>query len=74
MKYSWSVNPLKLERAIKNAGKDATEEEVKALYISYGGKVIETYDTTNDGESDTPVSEGKPTARGSKRTIVSHSK
>lgn len=44
----YAANPLKLQRAISTlklraitTGIDPTEEAIKALYISYGGLVIE---------------------------------
>lgn len=38
--YSWAVNKLKLERAVKTSGPEATEETIKEQYILLGGKVI----------------------------------
>ncbi len=40
--YKFAVNPLKLQRAIAKAGPDATMEEIKAVYVSFGGLVDET--------------------------------
>ena len=37
--YTWAVNKLKLERAIKNFGEDATESLIKEYYIKLGGLV-----------------------------------
>lgn len=37
-KYSWAVNPLKLQRAIADGG---DEEAIKARYIALGGLVNE---------------------------------
>lgn len=36
-KYDFSTNPLKLARAVAQAGVDATEDAVKELYVSFGG-------------------------------------
>jgi hypothetical protein len=41
-KYSWAVNPAKLQRAIaKVAIRNGSEEDVKAEYILIGGLVRE---------------------------------
>lgn len=48
--YDFAINQTKLQRAIAALGPDATEEEVKAEYVKYGGKL------TNE-ETKTPVVE-----------------
>lgn len=52
--YSWSTNPLKLQRALAQAsreqgtdGADISEDRVKELYISFGGKTVELKDTND---------------------------
>lgn len=48
-KYSWALNDLKISRAVDvltkeirdGRRKEYTEEEVKALYIAYGGALLE---------------------------------
>ena len=50
--YSWAKNKHKLLRAISNSD-NQTEEQVKELYISYGGLVDEKVEKINivaDGE------------------------
>lgn len=42
--YPWAVNEDKLDRAVnelKASGENYTEEDVKALYIKFAGKVKE---------------------------------
>ncbi len=75
-KFNWAVNPLKLERAIAKAGVDASEEAIKALYVSWGGLLAKGYenDTTNSTEDSEPVEEKGSDVGGSERTRVSRSK
>ncbi len=42
--FAWAVNKMKLGRAISKAKQYETEdeEEIKKLYISFGGKVLQT--------------------------------
>lgn len=39
--YTFAANKVKLQRAIAAVGPEATEEEVKAKYVEFGGLVIE---------------------------------
>lgn len=59
--YPWSTNPQKLARAIGVAGKDATEEEIKAEYMKIGGKVAlsgeEVYEEKDTIEIETEEAE-----------------
>lgn len=71
MKYSWAVNPQKLTRAITKAGVGASESDIKALYISYGGKTHDTIINTEDNQS---VEEERPLPPGPKRTGLRRSK
>lgn len=45
-KYSWARSPLKLQRAIANVkarvGPKPTEQDIKNLYIQYGGLLSKT--------------------------------
>ncbi len=52
-KYPWSVNDLKLQRAIAQASKESVlesgrDERVKELYISFGGKVLSEEEATKE--------------------------
>jgi hypothetical protein len=40
--YGWALNPIKLQRAIVAAGTDASEEDVRAKYVEFGGLVAES--------------------------------
>lgn len=43
MTYEWAANQYKLERALKEleaSGKKFSEDDVKKLYIKYGGLVL----------------------------------
>lgn len=73
-KYTWAVNPLKLERAIAKAGINGTEADIKALYISYGGLIVEENDTTNSSEDNQSVEEKGSVEGGTKRASVRRSK
>jgi hypothetical protein len=62
--YPWVSNPAKYNRALaalKADGKEATEEAVKALYVRYGGLVLET--PIVEAETEEPPTPAKKHAR-----------
>lgn len=69
MKYSWAVNPQKLERALAKAKSlaDEGENKVKELYVAFGGKLIETHDQSINTEDSEPAEEAGPVAPRPKR-------
>ena len=40
MKPDWVLNEIKYQRALANAKDRDNENEIKELYVSYGGKII----------------------------------
>lgn len=63
MQYNWANNPVKLQRAIVQAGKEATEEQIKAVYVSIGGQTIESDDTTTHTEAPKPAKKKRASSR-----------
>lgn len=54
MDYKWAQNKLKLARAIQ-AKPDGTEEEIKEIYRSYLGVVLETPVASSKEEDDDQI-------------------
>lgn len=52
----WALNKIKLQRAIAKCGANASEEDIKAAYVSMGGLVEgETYVIAIDETGELPV-------------------
>lgn len=63
MQYNWAGNSFKLQRAIVQAGKEATEEQIKAVYVSLGGQVIESDDKSTHTEAPKPAKKKRASSR-----------
>ncbi len=60
--YPWVSNEIKYFRAVKalkDAGKEVTEEAVKELYVKYSGKVLDVDEIAAKEEDEVPKKRGR---------------